>query len=73
MKKKQTKGLLRAVQLVICALAFLAVLSSLAGIYQTHFVGGGATFGTTTASLSLIAFVATTMLFFKSLKKCCDE
>jgi len=73
MKKKQSKGFLRAVQLVICAIAFLAVLSSLAGIYQTHFVGGGATFGTTTASLSLLAFVATIMLFLKSLRECCEE
>jgi len=64
---------MRAIQLVICVLSFLAILASLAGIYQTHFVGGGATFGTTTASLSLMAFVATTMLFFKTVKSCCDD
>ncbi|MDP7247181.1 MAG: hypothetical protein QF741_00990 [Candidatus Peribacteraceae bacterium] len=46
------------------------MLASLAGIYETHFVGAGATFGTTGASLAIIAFAITSHLWIKSMACC---
>jgi len=60
----------QAVQWIVNVLMFLAMLASLAGIYETHFVGAGATFGTTGASLSLIAFAITAHLWVKQMACC---
>jgi hypothetical protein len=67
-------GMHPAVQIVAAVfgvLLFLASLAALAGIYYTHMVGGGATFGTTTASLSIIAFSVSIYVLHSCL--CCPN
>jgi len=51
-------------------LAFLAMAASLVGVYQTHVAGAGAHFGTTPASMALIAFALTTHVWIKTMT--CD-
>ena len=70
MKKSGNPGTLQAMQWVVCVLMFLAMLASIAGIYETHFVGAGATFGTTGASLSLVAFAITAYVWLRTLTNC---
>jgi len=67
---------MQAMQWVVCVLMFLAMLASVAGIYETHFIGAGATFGTTGSSLSLIAFAITATAWLRTLSCClgsCDK
>ncbi len=67
---KPNPSSIQALRWVINVLTFLAMLASLAGIYETHFVGAGATFGTTGASLAIIAFAITSHLWIKSMACC---
>lgn len=65
-----------AIHLVIAALLFLAACAALIGVVMAHIdvVEGqvvGLVFGTTSSSLSLLAFGASVMLWLKSLKACC--
>lgn len=53
---------------VLTALATIAALAAVAGLYKAHVLSSGLTFGTSTGSLSIIALVAS-LLF---LKKACD-
>ncbi|MBU0458725.1 hypothetical protein KJ652_00245 [Patescibacteria group bacterium] len=70
MAKSPNIGTVQAMSWLVCVLMFLAMLAALAGIYETHFVGAGATFGTTGASLSIIAFAITSHLWVRSLSCC---
>ncbi|MFH1670850.1 MAG: hypothetical protein ABIA92_04685 [Patescibacteria group bacterium] len=70
MSKSGNPGMFQALQWVVSVLMFLAMLASIAGIYETHFVGAGATFGTTGASLSILSFAVTAHLWIKSLACC---
>ena len=56
---------------VITVLLFFAALAALTGMYKAHFVAGGATFGSTTGSMSIIAFSISVMLWKKQMEKCC--
>lgn len=55
------------VGLLLLATSIAAVM----GAYTAHFAAGGATFGTTTGSLSLIALAINATLFAKTMKCCC--
>ena len=70
MSKSPNLGTVQSIQWIVCTLMFLAMLASIAGVYQTHFTGAGATFGTTGSSLSIIAFVITAHLWVKSFACC---
>jgi len=70
MKKSAPLTLGQGLKWVIRILAFLAMAASLIGVYQTHITGAGAHFGTTPASMALIAFALTTHLWIKTMT--CD-
>lgn len=57
---------------VFLVLAGLATLASLVGVYTAHF-GLSGSFGTTAASLSLVAFPINVMLFWKLGKAHCKS
>jgi hypothetical protein len=64
-----------AVHGVVTVLLFLCALAALVGVYKSHFLAVGLTFGTTQGSLSLIAFAVTITVAMKQLIKCytkCD-
>lgn len=61
------------VKWVVALLLFLVALASLAGIYQTHIVAGGAQFGSTSGSLAILAFVASTVSWTKQMCKCMSQ
>jgi len=52
---------------VVSVFLFLTALAALVGVYKAHIATGGATFGSTTGSLSLIAFAISVSLWKKSL------
>lgn len=56
--------------LVLAAFLTLAALAALVGVYQAHFLDIGLTFGTTSGSLSLIAFGVTLMFWLQQVKAC---
>ena len=58
---------------VFSSLLLLASVASLIGVYKSHFLSSGATFGTTSGSLALIAFVLSVTLWKKSMCCCCGE
>ncbi|MCF7844335.1 MAG: hypothetical protein K9M03_00715 [Kiritimatiellales bacterium] len=70
MAKSNNSGMLQTLQWVVSVLMFLAMLAAIAGVYETHFIGSGATFGTTGASLSLLTFAITAHLWIRSLACC---
>ena len=74
-KKKPTEAakMMETIRWIVSILMFIAAFAALTGVYKTHLVAGGATFGTTTASLSLIAFAITSHVWLKSLTMCCDN
>lgn len=53
------------------AFLLLAAIASVIGAYVAHFSVSGASFGTTTGSLSLIALVASLTVFVKHMQACC--
>lgn len=55
----------------IALLLFLAALGALVGMYKAHFLGGGMVFGTTSGSLSILAFSVTLTLWAKFMCHCC--
>jgi len=66
-----TCGPCTVVQWVVMALLFLATLAALVGVYKAHFLSTGATFGTTSGSLALVAFTLSLTLWAKSASHCC--
>jgi len=70
MKKCSCSGACGAVTWIICLLLFLATVTSLVGVYNTHFGINGMTFGSTSGSLSLLAFVASLTLWSKCMCRC---
>ncbi|MBI2117988.1 hypothetical protein HYT95_03755 [Candidatus Peregrinibacteria bacterium] len=56
---------------VVTLLLFLAAVAALAGVYKAHFLGGGMVFGTTSGSLSILAFSVTATLWAKFMCHCC--
>ena len=59
-----------AINWLICLVLFLATLAALAGVYQVHFGGAGAIFGSTSGSLSLIALGINLSLWAKWMCRC---
>ena len=59
-----------AVHLVVAALMLLFVLASLLGVYASHMLSEGLTFGTSQGSLAIIAFVVGVKGFFCTLQSC---
>lgn len=55
---------------VIGVLVLLAAVASIVGVYKAHFLGGGATFGTTNGSLSLIALAVNLAFLVKVMMHC---
>ena len=53
----------------VCKILFFVVavaeLAALVGLYQAHFGVGGATFGSTTGSLSIVALAVNTVVLLK--------
>ncbi len=66
-KMHHTTGCL-VVQIIVTALLFLAMIAALVGVYMAHVLPAGLMFGTSSGSLSLIAFVATTLGLQKQIK-----
>ncbi|MBI1812855.1 hypothetical protein HY285_03295 [Candidatus Peregrinibacteria bacterium] len=56
--------------MIVAALLALSALASLVGVYKAHFLNDGLTFGTSTASLALIAFAFTVTMWLHSMKSC---
>jgi hypothetical protein len=73
-KPAHTPGCL-AVHMVIAALFLLMSVVAFIGVYTTHFLPDGLTFGNSSGSLAIIAFAFTLGLFFNQVKACvmkCD-
>ncbi len=58
---------------IFLLLVTLTEVATAYGVYMTHFAAGGATFGSTTASLSLIAFAINTGVWLKLGKMQCKS
>ena len=58
---------------IVTVLLFLATLAAAVGVYKSHFLSSGATFGTTSGSLSIIAFVISLTLWSKAFCCCCGK
>ena len=56
---------------LIGLLLLVTSIAAAMGAYTAHFAAGGATFGTTTGSLSLIALAINVTLFAKTMTCCC--
>jgi len=70
MKSYSCCGACTAVNWIICLLLFLASITSLVGVYRTHFSVGGMVFGSTASSLALLAFVVSLTLWSKWMCRC---
>lgn len=57
--------------ILVFGLLLLTTLASLVGVYKSHFISAGATFGSTSGSLALIAFAINVMFLVKAMKHCC--
>lgn len=69
-KKKSGMCLLcEWMSIILTALAAISSLAALAGLYKAHVMSSGIVFGTSGASLSIIALILSLMF----LKKNCDE
>ncbi len=68
--KKSCSTACSAIDWLICLVLFLASLASLAGVYQVHFGGAGAIFGSTGGSFSLIALGINLSLWGKWMCRC---
>ncbi len=61
---------------IVCALLFLVAIAALFGVYQTHVIIGtdparfAIQFGSTSGSLSIIAFVVSVMAWCKKMSCC---
>ena len=72
-------GLMEILGWAICTLLLLSTLASLKGVYVAHFGVGGATFGSSNASLALVAFAINVTVFVKVLGcvlrmcDCCEK
>jgi hypothetical protein len=69
-KKAPHKPGCMVMHLVLAGLLLLAAVASLLGVYLSHFLESGLTFGTSAGSLSLIAFTFTVTMFLHQLKAC---
>lgn len=56
---------------VVTVILSLTSLAALIGAYKAHVLAGGATFGTTSGSLSLLALSVTLALWAKCAVCCC--
>lgn len=70
MKHSACSGACTAMNWIVCLLLFLATITALVGVYQSHFGINGMVFGGSTGSLALIAFVASLTLWSKWMCKC---
>lgn len=64
-----------ALHIIAAILMFLATVASAMGVYMAHFQPDGTYFGTSTTSLSLIAFAVCLTFFMKQMIAClapCD-
>ena len=68
-KAPHTPGCM-VVHLLVALLLFLGSVASLVGVYKSHVMPEGLTFGTTSGSLALLAFAVTITLFLKQVKNC---
>ena len=64
-------GLASFVRWVACILLLLVVVASAMGVYSTLFVNGGATFGTSAASLALLSFAVSLHILLACMNGCC--
>lgn len=66
-------GTMKFTRYLGCILYFLATVAALMGVYQTHFGIGTMNFGSTSASLALIAFAISLHLWIKCMHRCCCD
>jgi hypothetical protein len=59
-----------AVHWVVVLLYLLVTIAAGVGVYKSHLLSSGATFGTTSGSLSIIAFVLSLTVLLKAV--CCS-
>lgn len=59
-----------ALHVVIMFVMLIMTLVAGLGVYMSHVTSQGLLFGSATGSLAILAFVASLMIFFKSLKAC---
>lgn len=72
-KKSPHKPACLVTHIVVGALLFLASIAALLGVYMSHVLSTGLTFGTSSGSLSLIAFAICVMAFGKQMKACAGK
>jgi len=73
MKNCSCCGACTAINWTICLLLFLAAVTALVGVYQTHFGINGMVFGNSNSSLVLLAFVVSLTMWAKWMCKCLCE
>jgi hypothetical protein len=71
-KKKGSSQCAFTYWVVVALYLFAAVLSGV-GVYKAHFLSSGMTFGTTSGSLAIVAFVLSLTFLKKSLCCCCSS
>ena len=55
---------------IIMVLTALVTIAALIGVYKAHILAGGAAFGTTNGSLSLVALIASLAFLMKMMQYC---
>ncbi len=55
---------------IVMVLSVLVTIAALVGVYKAHFLAGGATFGTTNGSLSLVALIGSLAFTIKMMMYC---
>ena len=70
LKKSTHKPSCLFMHLVVSALLLLVAIAAFIGVYKAHVLADGLTFGTTSGSLAIIAFVVAFLAFMKSMKAC---
>ena len=69
-KKSPHVGVCLALHVVLAVLLLVAAVAAAVGAYKAHMLSSGLVFGTTSGSLSLLAFAVTSSLWMKQMKCC---
>jgi hypothetical protein len=72
-KKSPHCGACLVCQVVVAILLFLASVAALVGVYKSHVLSSGFAFGTTSGSLSLIAFAVSVTLWMSQMRNCVSK
>ncbi|MDD4319865.1 MAG: hypothetical protein PHW10_06115 [Candidatus Peribacteraceae bacterium] len=72
-KKSSHKPACLVAHLLVAAVLLFTSVAALVGVYLSHVLSSGLVFGTSSGSLSIIAFVVSVMALGKQVRLCCEK